>query len=71
MKEIFRTTDPVRLTWLQALLRDAGIESFVLDANMSVLEGSVGILPRRLMVVDEDETMARAVLTESGEELSS
>jgi hypothetical protein len=69
MKEILRTTDIVRLSWLGALLRDAGIESVVLDANMSVMEGSVGILPRRLMVADDDAAEARAILAESGEEL--
>lgn len=69
MKEILRTTDLVRLSWLGALLRDAGIESIVLDGNMSVMEGSVGILPRRLMVADDDVVKARAILAESGEEL--
>jgi hypothetical protein len=69
MKEILRTTDLVRLSWLGALLRDAGIESIVFDDHMSVVEGTLGILPRRLMVADDDEDEARAVLKESGEEL--
>ena len=69
MKELLRTNDLVKLSWLSALLRDAGIESIVLDANMSLLEGSVGILQRRLMVVDDDLEAARAILAESGEEL--
>jgi hypothetical protein len=69
MKELLRTNDLVKLSWLSALLKDAGIESFVLDANMSVMEGSVGILPRRLMVADDQLDEARAVLAESGEEL--
>ena len=69
MKELLRTNDLVRLSWLGALLKDAGIESIVLDANMSVMEGSVGILQRRLMVVDDDFDAARAILVESGEEL--
>lgn len=69
MKELLRTNDLVKLSWLSALLKDAGIESIVLDANMSVMEGSVGILQRRLMVVDNDLDAARAILAESGEEL--
>ena len=69
MKELLRTNDLVKLSWLSALLKDAGIESIVLDANMSVMEGSVGILQRRLMVVDDDFDAARAILVESGEEL--
>ena len=69
MKELLRTNDLVRLSWLGALLKDAGIESIVLDANMSLLEGSVGILQRRLMVIDDDLDAARAILAESGEEL--
>lgn len=69
MKELLRTNDLVRLSWLVALLKDAGIESIVLDANMSVMEGSVGILQRRLMVTDDQLDEARAVLAESGEEL--
>jgi hypothetical protein len=69
MKELLRTNDLVRLSWLGALLKDAGIESIVLDANMSLLEGSVGILQRRLMVADDQLDEARAVLAESGEEL--
>ena len=69
MKELLRTNDLVRLSWLGALLKDAGIESIVLDANMSLLEGSVGILQRRLMVADDQLDEARAILAESGEEL--
>jgi len=69
MKEILRTTDLVRLSWLAALLRDAGIESVVFDGNMSVAEGTLAILPRRLMVADDDAVRARAVIVESGEEL--
>lgn len=69
MKELLRTNDLVKLSWLSALLKDAGIESIVLDANMSVMEGSVGILQRRLMVIDDQLDEARAVLAESGEEL--
>jgi len=68
MKELLRTNDIVKLSWVQALLRDAGIESVVLDTHTSVVEGSIGILPRRLMVTSDDYERARAVLSSAGEE---
>ncbi len=67
MKELLRTNDPVLISWLQALLRDDGIESIVFDAHMSVLEGSAGAIPRRLMVIDDDFVRARRTLTDAGE----
>lgn len=68
MQELLRTNDPVRLSFLRALLRDAGIETVVLDQHMSVLEGSASAIPRRLMVADEDAGRARRILADSGEE---
>lgn len=68
MKEIVRTNDVVRLHYLRALLDDAGVATFVFDSHMSVTEGSIGILPRRLMVADEDEPRARRILADAGEE---
>lgn len=65
MKELLRTTDPLRIVRAQDLLRADGIESFALDQHMSVLEGSLGILPRRLMVADRDLFMARAILRDN------
>jgi hypothetical protein len=69
MKELLRTNDPVRLSWLQALLRDRGIESFVLDQHTSLVEGSIGAIPRRLVVAAEDYPRARAALLAAGEEI--
>jgi hypothetical protein len=69
MKELLRTNDPVRLSFLMALLTDAGIESVVFDGHTSVLEGSIMAIPRRLMVLDDDFAQARRVLTEAGEEM--
>ncbi|MFV0385132.1 DUF2007 domain-containing protein [Paracoccus sp. (in: a-proteobacteria)] len=66
MKELFRTTDIVRLSHAVSVLRDEGICAFEIDRHMSVLEGSIGILPRRLMVADRDEFMARAILRDTG-----
>jgi hypothetical protein len=68
MKELLRTNDPVRLSFLQALLRDAGIDSLVLDHHMSLVEGSIGAIPRRLMVAERNYRHARWVLSAAGEE---
>ncbi|MSO74424.1 MAG: DUF2007 domain-containing protein [Alphaproteobacteria bacterium] len=67
MVELLRLNDPVRLSWLLALLEDGGIEAVVLDLHASVLEGSAPAIPRRLMVADEDEVPARRILIEVGE----
>ena len=66
MREILRTNNPVLLTFVEVLLRDAGLAPVVADLNMSVLEGSIGILPRRILVGTEDWTRARRVLDEAG-----
>ena len=62
MKELLRTNDIVRLSWTQAVLRDAGIDSVVLDQHTSLVEGSIGAIPRRLMVAERDHTRARALV---------
>ena len=66
MKELLRTNDPVLLSWLDVLLRDAGIESVVFDTHTSILEGSANAIPRRLMVIDDDLEAARQLLIEAG-----
>ena len=65
MKEVLRTTDPLLIARAADLLEAEGIRAFVLDQHMSVLEGSLGILPRRLMVADRDLFMARAILRDN------
>ena len=67
MKELLRTNDPVRLSWLQALLDDSGIDTLILDHHMSLVEGSIGAIPRRLMVAAHDYRRARALLAAAGE----
>ena len=62
MKEVLRTNDPVALSFAQSLLEDAGIEPFVLDAHASAVEGSIGAIQRRVMVIDEDADMARSII---------
>ena len=70
MKEILRTTDPTIIAFAIALLRGEDIEAFVLDVNMSVLEGGIGLFPRRLMVADAHNFLARAILTDNEIDLS-
>jgi hypothetical protein len=62
MRAILKTNDPVLLNFAQVLLSEAGIHAVVFDADMSVMDGSLGILPRRLMVADEDFERASALL---------
>jgi hypothetical protein len=69
MLEIVRSNDPVELSWTRAVLEEHGIECVLLDAYMSVVEGSIGAIPRRLMVADADETAARAILAEARAQL--
>jgi len=65
MKELLRSNDPVLLSFVSALLDEAGIAFIVLDTNMSVLEGSIGILPRRVLVEEERLDQARSLLIEA------
>ena len=65
MKELLRTNDVVLLSFASALLRDAAIEPAVLDTHTSILEGSIGAIPRRLMVADEDYARARVLLDDA------
>lgn len=58
MKEVLRTNDLVLLSYATHVLAEAGVEAHVFDAHMSALEGSIGALPRRLMVHDEDAARA-------------
>lgn len=64
--ELVRTNNAVLISAVSALLDGAGIPYFVLDQNMSVLEGSLGILPRRLMVSEEHAGSARDLLAKAG-----
>ncbi|MCX7305034.1 MAG: DUF2007 domain-containing protein [Hyphomicrobiales bacterium] len=66
MKELIRTNDPVVISFAQSLLKDAGIGCMVADQNMSVLDGSIGILPRRILVMDDDLDAAQRILADAG-----
>jgi len=65
MKELLRTTDPTVIAYAQALLQGEGIATFEVDVHMSILDGSIGILPRRLMVRDEDLFLARVAMRDN------
>jgi putative signal transducing protein len=69
MRELLRTNDPVRLSWAQAVLRDVGIDSLVLDHHTSLVEGSIGAIPHRLMVAERDHRRACALIAAAEEEL--
>ncbi|MBX6321502.1 MAG: DUF2007 domain-containing protein [Rhodospirillaceae bacterium] len=67
MRLLLRTTDPVKLSWLVALLRDQGVEAVVLDTHTSIVEGSIQAIPCRVMVPAEALEKARRILREAGE----
>lgn len=69
MKEVVKTTDPTIIAFAEALLRGEDIECFVLDVHMSVLEGGIGLFPKRLLVADKNAFRARAILRDNGIEL--
>ncbi len=66
MRELVRTNNMVLVSAIGALLDGAKIPHMVFDQNMSVLEGSLGILPRRMLVADEDVDAARRLLIDAG-----
>ncbi len=66
MEELLKTNDLVLISFVEALMRDAGIEVLVLDQNMSVIEGSLGVLPRRILVPDDRLEEARQILQAAG-----
>lgn len=66
MNELIRTNDVVLISFIEALLRDAGINFLVADENMSIMEGSIGVLPRRVMIALEDMNEAQKLLEDAG-----
>ena len=69
MKELLRTNNIVRLSWVQALLTDAGLGSVILDQHTSLVEGSIGAIQRRLMVDERDHTRALRLVAETDAKL--
>lgn len=66
MHELIRTNDAVLISFVASLMKQAGIAHFVADENMSIVEGSLGVLPRRVMVDAERANEARRILREAG-----
>ncbi len=66
MLEIVRTNDPVMLSLLESLMKEAGIACFIADQGMSILEGSLGAIPRRFMVDSERVDEAREIVRGAG-----
>ncbi|WP_435142002.1 DUF2007 domain-containing protein [Pseudopelagicola sp. nBUS_19] len=65
MRELLRSNDPTIIAFATALLQGEGIDCFEMDVNMSILEGSIGIFPRRLMVRSNDLDAAELVLRDN------
>jgi hypothetical protein len=65
MKELLRSTDPTVLAFASALLQGEDIDCFQMDVNMSILEGGIGIFPRRLMVREDDHDAALRVMRDN------
>jgi hypothetical protein len=66
LRELIRTNDVVLMSAVGALLDGADIDHLVVDTNMSIIEGSLGIIPRRILVHEEDNAAARRILSEAG-----
>ncbi len=66
MRELVRTNDAVLISAIEALLKGADIGHMVVDQNMSVLEGSIGIFPRRILVEEDEVDAARRLLEDAG-----
>jgi hypothetical protein len=66
MIELLRTNDAVLISYVEALLRDSGIGHFVADQNMSILDGSIGVLPRRVLIDAEKEAQALRLMRDAG-----
>ncbi len=66
MIELVRTNDVVLISYICSLLKDADIEHFVADVHMSIFEGSLGIIPRRIMIDADCETQARRLMKDAG-----
>jgi|GEM_PF-405924 len=66
LRELIATNNLVTVSFVESLLKDASIDYLILDQNMSILEGSIGIIPRRIMVPDGLIRNARALLEDAG-----
>lgn len=65
MKELIRTNNPALLSYVEALLKEAGYSYFIADQNISIVEGSIGAFPRRVLVAEDEEDAARRLLSDA------
>ena len=63
MKELFRSNDPIHLSYIKHCLMEQGIRPIELDQHTSVIEGSIGAIQRRIMVIDEDYSRAAYIIS--------
>ena len=66
MRELIKTNDLVLISYVEALLADQGIEAVVFDRNISLMEGSIGALPRRVVVAEDARSRVSRVLKDAG-----
>lgn len=66
MEELLKTNDIVLISFVEALLNDGNVDHLILDQNMSVIEGSIGVIPRRILVDRDAMPRARILLEEAG-----
>ena len=66
MIELIRTNDAVLLSFAESLMKEAGINCFIADQGMSILEGSLGMLPRHFLVESDRADEARRILKDAG-----
>ncbi len=66
MEELVRTNDMVLISFIESLLDECGIEYMVVDQHMSIVEGSLGVIPRRILVVADQNQRARNLLGQAG-----
>jgi hypothetical protein len=67
VETIIASNDTIRLNFLMALLRDAGLAPVLLDQNIAAIEGNIGAFPRRIAVAADEAAQARRILHEAGE----
>ncbi len=65
MKELLRAVDPALISYVESLLKGANIHYFIADQHTSMVEGSIGILPKRILVIDEELATAQQILTDA------
>ncbi len=65
MRELLTTNDPVLLGYVEVLLADQGIAAVIFDRHISIMEGSIGVFPRRLMVSGDDWSRAARIMKDA------